>query len=63
MKLTVENLGSIQAGTIDLAPTLVLITGPNNQGKTWLAWTSTSTPTTSARSGVSSREWSMPGFG
>jgi ABC-type cobalamin/Fe3+-siderophores transport system ATPase subunit len=38
MKVTIENLGAIQNAEINLKPLTVLI-GPNNAGKTWLAYT------------------------
>jgi predicted ATP-dependent endonuclease of OLD family len=38
MKVTIQNLGIIQKAEIDLKPLTVLI-GPNNAGKTWLAYT------------------------
>ena len=38
MKVTIQNLGVIQEAEIDLKPLTVLI-GPNNAGKTWLAYT------------------------
>ncbi len=38
MKITVRNLGAIQEAEFDLKPLTILI-GPNNAGKTWLAYT------------------------
>ncbi len=39
MKITISNLGPIrEKAEIDLKPLTVLI-GPNNAGKTWLAYT------------------------
>src|SRR5258707_8552375 len=38
MKVTIQNLGAIQSAEIDLKPLTVLI-GPNNAGKTWMAYT------------------------
>ncbi|HVU65825.1 MAG TPA: AAA family ATPase [Ktedonobacteraceae bacterium] len=38
MKVTIQNLGAIQQAEIDLKPLTILI-GPNNAGKTWLAYT------------------------
>lgn len=38
MKVTIQNLGAIQHAEIDLKPLTILI-GPNNAGKTWLAYT------------------------
>ena len=38
MKIKIRNLGVINAATIDLKP-LTIFVGPNNQGKTWLAYT------------------------
>jgi hypothetical protein len=38
MKVTIQNLGVIQKAEIDLRPLTIFI-GPNNAGKTWLAYT------------------------
>lgn len=38
MKVTMQNLGVIKQAEIDLKPLTILI-GPNNAGKTWLAYT------------------------
>jgi ABC-type multidrug transport system ATPase subunit len=38
MKITVRNLGAIKEAEFDLKPLTILI-GPNNAGKTWLAYT------------------------
>lgn len=38
MKITVRNLGAIKEAELDLKPLTILI-GPNNAGKTWLAYT------------------------
>ncbi len=39
MKLTVKNLGAISHAEIDLSKDLILFTGENNTGKTYLAYT------------------------
>jgi len=39
MRLRVENLGPIREAELDLTPPLTVLTGPNNMGKTWFAWT------------------------
>src|SRR5882762_4438181 len=38
MKVTIQNLGIIKNAELDLKPLTVLI-GPNNAGKTWMAYT------------------------
>ncbi len=38
MKTTVRNLGVISEAEIELKP-LTIFVGPNNTGKTWLAYT------------------------
>ena len=38
MKITVRNLGVIKEAEVDLKPLTIFI-GPNNSGKTWLAYT------------------------
>jgi energy-coupling factor transporter ATP-binding protein EcfA2 len=38
LKVTIQHLGAIQQAEIDLKPLTVLI-GPNNAGKTWMAYT------------------------
>jgi predicted ATPase len=37
MKVTVRNLGVIKEAEVDLKP-LTIFVGPNNAGKTWLAY-------------------------
>jgi predicted ATPase len=37
LKIEVQGLGAIKTATIDLKPLTILI-GPNNSGKTWLAY-------------------------
>jgi predicted ATPase len=37
MTITVQKLGVIQEAQIDLKPLTILV-GPNNAGKTWLAY-------------------------
>ena len=36
MKLTVKNLGPIEEVTVDLSKDLIVLTGQNNTGKTYL---------------------------
>lgn len=38
MRLTVKKLGPLREATVDLSKRLIVLTGPNNAGKTWLAW-------------------------
>lgn len=38
MRLRIENLGPIREAELDLAKPLIMLTGPNNTGKTYLAW-------------------------
>ncbi len=38
MFFRVENLGPIREAEVDLAKDLIVLTGPNNTGKTYLAW-------------------------
>lgn len=38
MEILVENLGPIKAGEIDLAKDLIILTGPNNTGKSYVAY-------------------------
>ncbi|TMC17670.1 MAG: hypothetical protein E6J34_18270 [Chloroflexi bacterium] len=38
MKVTISHLGAISEANIDLKP-LTIFVGPNNAGKTWLAYT------------------------
>ncbi len=38
MKIKIRNLGVIKTATVDIKPLTVFV-GPNNQGKTWLAYT------------------------
>ena len=38
MKVTIQKLGMIRKAEIDLRPFTIFI-GPNNAGKTWLAYT------------------------
>ena len=39
MRLRVENLGPLREADVDLSQSLIVLTGPNNMGKTWFAWT------------------------
>ena len=39
MRLRVENLGPLREADVDLSQDLIVLTGPNNTGKTWFAWT------------------------
>jgi hypothetical protein len=39
MLLTVENLGPLKQASIDLSKELIVLAGPNNTGKTYMAWT------------------------
>jgi len=38
MRFRVENLGPLREAEVDLAKDLIVLTGPNNTGKTYLAW-------------------------
>ncbi|MDI1444115.1 AAA family ATPase [Polyangium sp. 6x1] len=38
MRFRVENLGPLREAEIDLGKDLIVLTGPNNTGKTYLAW-------------------------
>lgn len=38
MRFKVENLGPIKEAEVDLAKPLIVLTGPNNSGKTYFAW-------------------------
>ncbi len=38
MRLRVTNLGPIEEAEIDLSKPLIILTGPNNSGKTYLSW-------------------------
>lgn len=38
MRLRVKNLGPILLAELDLSEPLIILTGPNNSGKTYLAW-------------------------
>jgi hypothetical protein len=38
MFFRVENLGPLREAEVDLSKDLILLTGPNNTGKTYLAW-------------------------
>lgn len=38
MLLRVENLGPVREAELDLGKPLIVLTGPNNSGKTYLAW-------------------------
>jgi AAA domain, putative AbiEii toxin, Type IV TA system len=38
MLLRVKNLGPVRAAELDLSKPLIVLTGPNNSGKTYLAW-------------------------
>ncbi|MFT6960541.1 MAG: ABC-type Mn2+/Zn2+ transport system ATPase subunit [Flammeovirgaceae bacterium] len=38
MKIKVENLGAIKQGEIDLSKNLILFTGPNNSGKSYMSY-------------------------
>lgn len=37
-RLGVKNLGPIREAEIDLSKRLIVLTGPNDSGKTWLTW-------------------------
>lgn len=39
MRLRVEHLGPLREADVDLSQNLIVLTGPNNMGKTWFAWT------------------------
>ncbi|MRG96186.1 AAA family ATPase [Polyangium spumosum] len=39
MRFRVENLGPLREAEVDLGKDLIVLTGPNNTGKTYLAWT------------------------
>jgi hypothetical protein len=39
MLLTVENLGPLKQASIDLSREFIVLAGPNNTGKTYMAWT------------------------
>ncbi|WP_437597793.1 AAA family ATPase [Sorangium sp. So ce590] len=38
MRCRVENLGPLREAEVDLSKDLIVLTGPNNSGKTYLAW-------------------------
>lgn len=38
MRFRVENLGPVREAEVDLSKDLVVLTGPNNTGKTYVAW-------------------------
>jgi len=38
MRFRVENLGPLREAEVDLGKDLIVLTGPNNSGKTYLAW-------------------------
>jgi len=38
MRFRVENLGPLREAEVDLSKDLIVLTGPNNSGKTYLAW-------------------------
>lgn len=38
MRLRLENLGPVREAELDLVKPLIVLTGPNNAGKTYLAW-------------------------
>ena len=38
MKISVENLGAISKAEVDLSKDLIILTGENNTGKTYLAY-------------------------
>lgn len=38
MRLSVKNLGPLREAEVDLSQPLIILTGPNNTGKTWFSW-------------------------
>ncbi|NJK32824.1 MAG: AAA family ATPase [Deltaproteobacteria bacterium] len=49
MRFRVTNLGPLREAEIDLAKPLIILTGPNNSGKTYLAWVAYSLATMEPR--------------